>query len=91
MMGSMSLKIYINSIGIICASIGAFLVWRYLTELNFTDKDAYLKGEGLLVIPSPTPEDIKRFRRTVLLSKIGLGLILIGGVLQVISNHCFEF
>jgi hypothetical protein len=84
------MKINLNSLGVICASIGAFLVWRYLTELNFSDKEAYLRGEGILTVPDPSALDIRRFKRSVALSKAGLILILIGGLLQVVSNYLPE-
>ena len=70
------LEAYINSLGVIFSSVGAFLVWKYLTELNFIDKEAYLKGEAVLFIPSLTADDVKKFKRQVLISKLGLGLIL---------------
>jgi hypothetical protein len=81
------MKINLNSLGVICASIGTFLVWRYLTELNFSDKEAYLRGEGILTVPNPSALDIRRFKRSVVLSKAGLILILIGGLFQVVSNY----
>lgn len=81
------MKTAINSIGILLSTIGSFLVWRYLTEINFADKEKYLQGEGLLVVPSPTPEDIKKFKRSLALSEAGLVLIIWGGALQVISNY----
>lgn len=80
-------KNLINSVGVAFASLGAFLVWRYLTEINFADKEAYLRGEGLLTVPDPTQDDIKRLRCSIILSKLGLAMILFGGVLQVVSNH----
>jgi len=84
------MKAYVNSVGIIFSTIGALLVWHFLTELNFADKEAYIRGEGSLVIPSPNDKDIKRFKRSVFLSKMGLGFIIIGGILQILSNHFFD-
>ena len=81
------MKTTINSLGILSATIGAFLVWRYLTEINFADKDKYLQGQGVLNIPSPSQEDVAKFKRTLLLSKLGLFLIALGGGLQIISNY----
>ena len=81
------MKTAINSIGILLSTVGSFLVWRYLTEINFADKEKYLQGEGVLVVPSPTPEDIKKFKRSLALSETGLVLIIWGGALQVISNY----
>jgi len=46
-----------------------------------------LKGEGKLTVPSPTPEDIKKLKREIFFSKVGLVLILVGGSLQIISNY----
>lgn len=62
-------------------------MWRYLTELNFADKEAYLEGKGILTVPDPSALDVKRFKRSVVFSKAGLVLILIGGLFQVVSNY----
>lgn len=80
-------KNLMNSIGVAFACLGAFLVWRYLTEINFADKQAYLRGEGVLTVPDPSAGDIRRLKRSILLSKLGLLMILAGGGLQIISNH----
>lgn len=81
------MKTHINTLGVILSALGSFLVWRYLTELNWADKDAFLRGEGRMVVPSPSKEDIRKFKRQLTLSKLGLGLIIVGGGLQVISNY----
>jgi len=80
-------KNLINSIGVAFASIGTFLVWRLLTEINFADKEAYLRGEGVLTVPDPSAVDIRRLKRSILLSKLGQLMILASGGLQIISNH----
>ena len=81
------MKTAINSIGILLSTVGSYLVWRYLTELNFADKESYLQGEGVLLVPRVTSEDIKKLKRSLALSKTGLALIVIGGTLQIISNY----
>ena len=81
------MKTTINSLGILGSTIGSFLVWRYLTEINFADKDKFLQGEGVFTVPCPTKEDVEKFKRSLFLSKTGLLLILVGGVLQIISNY----
>jgi hypothetical protein len=78
---------FINSVGVGCSILGAFLVWRYLRELSFADEDEFLKGNGALVVPQPTPKEVTRYRRSRTLSKLGLALILFGGLTQIISNH----
>jgi hypothetical protein len=84
------MKTFINTLGVIFTTLGSFLVWRYLTELNWADKEAFLRGEGVLTVPSPTKEDIKKFKTQLSLSKLGLGLILLGGIFQVASNYLTE-
>ena len=84
---STTMKTHLSSVGIVLATIGSYLVWRYLTELNFADKEAYRQGKGVLVVPSPTLEDVAKFNRAVRLSKFGLGLIVLGGTAQIVSNY----
>ena len=79
-------KNLINSVGVAFASLDAFLVWRYLTEINFADKEAYLRGEGLLTVPYPTQDDIKRLRRSINLSKLGLEMFFSVGHFKL-CNH----
>lgn len=84
------MRIHINTLGIVFATLGSYLVWRYLTELNWADKEAFLRGEGVLTVPSPTVWDVKKFRCQLLLSKLGLMLIVFGGAIQVMSNYLPE-
>jgi hypothetical protein len=78
---------HLNTLGIILTIVGAYLVWRYLTVISFVDHDEYLKGRGLLTVPDPTPEDVKRYVRSIWLSKFGLALVVVGGLLQIASNY----
>jgi hypothetical protein len=82
------MKTYLSTIGILLTTIGSFLIWKYLTELNWADKEAFMRGEGRFTVPSPNEADIKRFRHQLWLSKFGLALILLGGAIQIVSNHC---
>lgn len=84
------IKVCINTLGVALATIGAFLVWYFIAELNFSDKDAFLQGEGMRTIPKPTPADIKLFKLKIFISRLGLLLIVIGGLLQIISNYLSE-
>jgi hypothetical protein len=80
-------KPHINSIGVFLSAVGAFLVWFFIAELNFADQDEYLKGRGRLEIPDPSQADIRKLEGRIFLSRAGLILILIGGLLQIISNY----
>ncbi|HAL38476.1 MAG TPA: hypothetical protein DCP03_10305 [Polaromonas sp.] len=73
--------------GVALATIGAFLVWYFIAQVNFADKEAYLRGEGVLEILDPKPEDIRKLKLEMALSRVGLGLILVGGLLQITSNY----
>jgi hypothetical protein len=82
------MKAHLNTAGIILTIIGALLIWFFLGELNFAKKDEYLKGIGELEIPNPTPEDIKKLKRNIFLSRTGMALIVVGGFLEISSNYC---
>ena len=84
------MRTHINTIGILLTVAGAYLVWRFLTVISFVDHDEYLKGNGVLTVPDPTPQDIKRYVWSIRLSKLGLGLIAIGSLLQIASNYMQE-
>ncbi len=80
-------KSHMNSVGVLLSAAGAFLVWLFIAELNFAEKDEYLKGRGSLKIGDPSPAEIKKFKTRIWFSRIGLILILLGGLLQIISNY----
>lgn len=42
-------KNFLNSSEVAFASVGAYLVCRYLMEINFADKKAYLAGPDLFL------------------------------------------
>lgn len=81
------MKTHINTLGIFLATIGSFLVWRYIKILSFVDHDEYEKGNGVLVIAGPTEKELKEFKRSKFLSNFGVYLIMIGGFLQLVSNY----
>lgn len=81
------MKTFVNTVGLILASLGSFVVWMYLGDLNMADPAELKKGKIVLVVPTSTPELCARLLREKKLSQFGLGLILLGGLLQVISNY----
>jgi hypothetical protein len=83
----MTMKIFLNSLGVAFSTIGAFLVWHFIAQLNFADREAYIRGEGVMTIPDPSPEDIRKFKSEIFFSRVGLALIILGGVLQIFSNY----
>lgn len=78
---------HIIAAGIALSAVGAFLVWRFLAEVNFADRKAFLQGKGVVHISDPTPKDIEKLRFEIRMSKVGLALILIGGLLQIVGNY----
>jgi len=85
-----AMKAHLNTVGIALTLIGALLIWFFLGELNFALKDEYLKGHGALEVPNPTPEDIKKLKRNIFLSRMGMALIVVGGFLEILSNYYCE-
>jgi hypothetical protein len=81
------MKTHLNTVGIMLTLIGALLIWFFIGEVNFAKKDEYLKGHGGLEIPDPTPEDIKKLKRNIFLSRMGMALIVVGGFLEILSNY----
>lgn len=81
------MKIFINSLGILLATLGSFLVWKFIKDISFADKEAYLNGKGLLIVPKVDDADVKKYKKSVFFSNLGLVLILCGGILQIISNY----
>jgi hypothetical protein len=84
------MKTLINTIGIISATVGSAVVWYFIAQVNFADKEEYLKGNGVITIPDPKPADIKKLQREMLMSKVGIALIVIGGTFQVFSNYMYD-
>lgn len=80
------MKTAVNTLGLILATVGSFLVWHFIGELNFADKKAFLEGKGVLTVPDATPSEIAELKRKMALSKLGMAGIAIGGVLQIVSN-----
>jgi hypothetical protein len=81
------MRTHLNSAGVFLTTVGALLIWCFLGELNFASKSDYLKGHGRVEIPDPTPRDISRFKMSIRLSRVGMALIVTGGVLQIIGNY----
>ena len=76
-----------TAIGLVLDIIGALLLWRYVVEINFADKEDYLKGSATLVLADPTPESIQRYKRNITLSRIAIGLLVAGFIFQLIGNY----
>ena len=39
------MKSHINVAGIALSTMGAFLIWYFVAEINFADKKAYVQGK----------------------------------------------
>ena len=77
----------LNSIGLVLDIIGALMLWRFVAEIAFADRDEFLKGHGQLRVFDPTPEQIGAFKRNMLFSRIGIGLLVVGFLFQLLSNY----
>lgn len=77
----------VSSVGLILDIVGALLLWRYVAEIDFAEKDEFLKGNAVLNVADPTPEEIRSYKRNVFISRIGVALLVIGFSLQVVGNY----
>lgn len=73
----------INTIGLFLDLIGVLLLFKFGLPSN-VDKNGYI---GLILEQEDENEKLK-WKKYNFWSKIGLGFILIGFILQIISNYC---
>ncbi len=77
----------LTAVGLVLDIIGAILLWRFIVEINFADRDDYLKGEATLAVLDPTPEQIEAYKRNIWISRAAILLLVLGFVLQLIGNY----
>lgn len=77
----------ITAFGLLLDIVGAILLWHYVAEINFADKEEYLKGNALLELKDPTQEEINAFKKKILFTRVGIALLVIGFTLQLIGNY----
>ncbi len=82
----MKLSLVLNSAGVCLATIGSGIAWYFLGQIDFSDREAFLRGESALHVRNATPAAIRKLRWNIWLSRSGVVLIFIGGCLQVIGN-----
>lgn len=80
----------VSSLGLMFDIVGVLLVYAYVKELNFIDHDEYIKGNGVISVPDPTEQEIKAFINRRRRSYLGLGLIVLGFVLQIAAQTLFS-
>lgn len=56
-------SVAINSLGLIFDIIGALMLWYFVVEINYADKIEFLKGNAVIDLKDPTPEQISSYRR----------------------------
>jgi hypothetical protein len=80
-------KSNLSVIGLTLDIIGVVLLWFFVAEINFADKKDYLEGNATLTVEDPTPEEIKSYKRKILITRIAMAMIVIGFILQFIGNY----
>lgn len=80
-------KSFVNPSGIAFAILGTSLVWRCLTEINFSDNEACLRGKETPTVPDLSSEGVCRLRCPILFSKFCLFMILAGRGPQIEGDH----
>jgi hypothetical protein len=80
-------SVAINSLGLMLDIIGALMLWYFVVEINYADKIEFLKGNAVIDLADPTPGQVSRYKRKMFLSRVGVGLLVLGFVLQLASNY----
>lgn len=75
---------YINSLGLIFDIIGVLILFKYGLPSNVSKN-----GEVGMTFLTKDNEDEKKYKKYKFRSNIGLIIIIIGFILQIISNHYF--
>jgi len=76
----------LNVFGVATSAIGSVVLWYFIVELNFFSKEHFLKGEAVLDLSDPVDKEIARYNSNRKMSKLGIALILVGGLLQIAAS-----
>lgn len=77
----MSLSTCINSLGLLLDIAGVVLIWRFGLP-----PEVSRSGMTLLAIEGNDPKEIAKGKRFDFYSRLGLGILIAGFVLQLVSN-----
>lgn len=81
-------KNFINTAGLLLATTGGCLLWYFVAEVAVVNKKGILAGEEVVfTIPSNTQVLRRSLYVNIVLSRIGVSLTVLGGVLQMVSNY----
>jgi hypothetical protein len=80
-------RITINSLGLALDIIGALMIWYFVAEVNYASKREFLRGNAEIDLADPSPEQISSYKNRVRLSRVGMGLLVLGFLLQLLSNY----
>ncbi len=81
-------KYCINTLGLVFATAGGCLLWYFVTDVIKVNKKEILAGQDVqITIPANSTELRKSLKTNIILSRIGIFLTILGGVLQICSNY----
>jgi hypothetical protein len=78
---------YINDFGLLLDILGAFLVWRYVANINFADEEEFLRGNATITLADPTKKEINEHKNRKNMGRLGIVILIVGFILQILSNH----
>lgn len=77
----------VNIAGVAMATAGACLLWYFVGDVVTVNREEILSGKPVTqTIPATTPELICRLRVHKYMTRFGVLLTVLGGVLQVLST-----
>jgi hypothetical protein len=77
---------FITSIGLVLDIIGAFFIWYFVIEVSLLDMAEFLKGRAAVALSDPSPGAIGAYKKRISMSRIGVGLLIVGFILQLVGN-----
>ncbi|MDO9419271.1 MAG: hypothetical protein Q7T66_01280 [Herminiimonas sp.] len=82
----MTLANQLNIAGVVGTTVGSFLVWYFIAKAAYDNHKEFISGKEKdisFTIPTPTEDLRLKLRNEMYLSRLGIALIVIGGVLQI--------
>ena len=78
-------SIALSPLGLIVDMIGAVLLWHFVVAVKLLDEARYLKGRASLRLLDPTSEQIRAYKKRLLMSRVGIGLLIAGLTRQLLG------
>jgi hypothetical protein len=76
----------LNSLGLVLDIIGAMLLWHYVADASFKQRDMKPGAMHMLELGEVTVEEARAFQIAKWMSRLGIALLILGFILQLWSD-----